>query len=199
MGIGRFAFTPLLPMMLHDGVIELPAASWLATANYVGYWLGAPCTSLLQTALGADGGLLFLGRSDATLKPAGVRVATADLYAALPKVPAVRQALAVGYVPSGATAEKVVLFVVLDSSVKLTAVLEAEIRETLRRSNAFYAPALIVQAPEVPRTSNNKLSELSVKRILKGEDPGNYSALANPECLEFFKGEAVRQVKGALG
>jgi acetoacetyl-CoA synthetase len=147
----------------------------------------------------ADGGLLFLGRSDATLKPAGVRVATADIYAALHKVPAVRQALAVGYVPSGATAEKVVLFVVLDSSVKLTAVLEAEIRETLRRSNAFYAPALIVQAPEVPRTSNNKLSELSVKRILKGEDPGNYSALANPECLEFFKGEAVRQVKGALG
>ena len=33
MGIGRFAFTPLLPMMLHDGVIGLPGASWLATAN----------------------------------------------------------------------------------------------------------------------------------------------------------------------
>jgi MFS family permease len=28
-------------MMLHDGVIDLPAASWLATANYVGYWVGA--------------------------------------------------------------------------------------------------------------------------------------------------------------
>ena len=41
MGIGRFAFTPLLPMMLHDGVIQLPAASWLATANYLGYWVGA--------------------------------------------------------------------------------------------------------------------------------------------------------------
>jgi MFS family permease len=45
MGIGRFAFTPLLPMMLHDGVVDLPAASWLATANYVGYLLGAlACT-----------------------------------------------------------------------------------------------------------------------------------------------------------
>lgn len=41
MGIGRFAFTPLLPMMLYDGVVDLPVASWLATANYVGYWLGA--------------------------------------------------------------------------------------------------------------------------------------------------------------
>ena len=41
MGIGRFAFTPLLPMMLHDGVIDLPTASWLASANYLGYLVGA--------------------------------------------------------------------------------------------------------------------------------------------------------------
>ena len=50
MGIGRFAFTPLLPMMLHDGVLDLSGASWLATANYLGYWVGAvACT--LQPAL----------------------------------------------------------------------------------------------------------------------------------------------------
>jgi hypothetical protein len=41
MGIGRFAFTPLLPMMLSDGVIDLPGASWLASANYLGYLVGA--------------------------------------------------------------------------------------------------------------------------------------------------------------
>ena len=41
MGIGRFAFTPLLPMMLHDGVIDLHGASWLASANYLGYLGGA--------------------------------------------------------------------------------------------------------------------------------------------------------------
>ena len=41
MGIGRFAFTPLLPMMLTDGVIDLPHASWLASANYLGYFIGA--------------------------------------------------------------------------------------------------------------------------------------------------------------
>jgi MFS family permease len=52
MGIGRFAFTPLLPMMLHDGVIALPAASGLATANYLGYWLGAMACAL-QPALWA--------------------------------------------------------------------------------------------------------------------------------------------------
>lgn len=41
MGLGRFAFTPILPMMLHDGIISLGAASQLASINYFGYVLGA--------------------------------------------------------------------------------------------------------------------------------------------------------------
>lgn len=41
MGIGRFAFTPIMPMMLRDGGVDLPGASWLASANYLGYFVGA--------------------------------------------------------------------------------------------------------------------------------------------------------------
>lgn len=147
----------------------------------------------------SNGGLLFLGRSDATLKPSGVRVATADVYAALSKVSEVHQALAVGYVPPGGTSEKIVLFVVLGSGEFLDDHLTQKIKDTLKRANTFFAPALVLQAPEVPRTTNNKLSELSVKRILKGEDAGNASALANPHVLEFFRGEAMSAIKRALG
>lgn len=46
MGIGRFAFTPILPMMLSDGVVSLPQASWLASSNYLGYMLGAVLCTL---------------------------------------------------------------------------------------------------------------------------------------------------------
>lgn len=41
MGIGRFAFTPLLPMMLHDRSLTLAGGSLLATLNYIGYFVGA--------------------------------------------------------------------------------------------------------------------------------------------------------------
>ena len=36
-------------MMLHDGVVDLAGASWLATANYLGYWLGALACALQPT------------------------------------------------------------------------------------------------------------------------------------------------------
>ena len=49
-GIGRFAFTPLLPLMLQGGTVDLAGASWLATANYLGYWIGAVACAL-QPAL----------------------------------------------------------------------------------------------------------------------------------------------------
>jgi hypothetical protein len=64
MGIGRFAFTPLLPLMLHDGTLGLAGASWLATANYLGYWIGAvACT--LQPALWRRWGLQPLAHTAA--------------------------------------------------------------------------------------------------------------------------------------
>lgn len=41
MGIGRFAFTPLLPLMQQDAGLTLVQGGWLATANYLGYLAGA--------------------------------------------------------------------------------------------------------------------------------------------------------------
>lgn len=41
MGIGRFAFTPLLPIMQSDAGLELAQGGWLASANYLGYLAGA--------------------------------------------------------------------------------------------------------------------------------------------------------------
>jgi MFS family permease len=41
MGVGRFAFTPMLPLMLRDGSLAIGASPWLAAVNYLGYLVGA--------------------------------------------------------------------------------------------------------------------------------------------------------------
>ena len=51
MGIGRFAFTPLLPLMVRDGALAQSAGAWLAASNYLGYLAGALTASRLASRL----------------------------------------------------------------------------------------------------------------------------------------------------
>ncbi len=47
MGLGRFAFTPMLPIMLHEGKLDLQEGGLLASLNYLGYFIGAlSCASI---------------------------------------------------------------------------------------------------------------------------------------------------------
>ena len=41
MGISRFAFTPLLPFMRVDEGLSFQEGGWLASSNYIGYFVGA--------------------------------------------------------------------------------------------------------------------------------------------------------------
>jgi hypothetical protein len=51
MGIGRFAFTPLLPLMIHDRAVAPSAGAWLAASNYLGYLAGALTASRLRLSM----------------------------------------------------------------------------------------------------------------------------------------------------
>jgi len=63
MGIGRFAFTPILPMMQQEAVVSVGEGGWLASANYLGYLLGSLSAVILRvhatTAVRA--GLVVIG------------------------------------------------------------------------------------------------------------------------------------------
>ncbi|VTU34637.1 Major Facilitator Superfamily protein [Variovorax sp. PBS-H4] len=48
MGLGRFAFTPLLPIMLHEGKVGLEAGGLLASLNYLGYFVGALSCAVIR-------------------------------------------------------------------------------------------------------------------------------------------------------
>ncbi|WP_299880082.1 YbfB/YjiJ family MFS transporter [uncultured Cocleimonas sp.] len=41
MGISRFSYTPLLPVMINETYLNDASGGWLATINYLGYMLGA--------------------------------------------------------------------------------------------------------------------------------------------------------------
>ena len=69
MGVGRFAFTPLLPLMqAHDG-LSLGRGAWLATANYLGYAAGALACSVRPPTphAAARGGLVAVAISTAAM------------------------------------------------------------------------------------------------------------------------------------
>ncbi len=65
MGVGRFAATPMLPLMQEAFGLTLTEGAWLATANYVGYFVGAAATFLINPRAGmaTRGGLLTVAAS----------------------------------------------------------------------------------------------------------------------------------------
>jgi len=50
MGLGRFAFTPALPLMLHEGKLDLAGGGLLASLNYLGYFVGALSGAAIRVA-----------------------------------------------------------------------------------------------------------------------------------------------------
>jgi MFS family permease len=64
MGIGRFVYTPILPLMHAQAGLSAQAGSTLATANYIGYLIGALLgiflPALLRSALAFRAGLAAL-------------------------------------------------------------------------------------------------------------------------------------------
>ncbi|RYF70501.1 MAG: YbfB/YjiJ family MFS transporter, partial [Comamonadaceae bacterium] len=67
MGLGRFAFTPMLPVMLHEGRLDLQSGGLLASVNYLGYFFGAlscawirmPAATMVRAGLVATAVLLL--------------------------------------------------------------------------------------------------------------------------------------------
>src|SRR5262252_826028 len=66
MGIGRFAFTPMLPLMMRDGVISQGAGGWLAASNYLGYLAGALVAGRIPLSSSSLMGMSLIGTAVVT-------------------------------------------------------------------------------------------------------------------------------------
>src|SRR6266536_3064721 len=135
------------------------------------------------------GGCFVLGRSDATLNRYGIRIGTAEIYAALESVPEVADALIVNLdLPGGGFFMP--LFVTLAEVAVLAAALRGTIAGRLRSEyTARHVPDTIIAVPAIPATLTGKKMEVPVRKILLGarpDDAANRSAMANPQALDAF-------------
>jgi acetoacetyl-CoA synthetase len=135
------------------------------------------------------GGCFVLGRSDATLNRYGVRIGTAEIYAALATIPEVDDALAVSLdLPGGEFFMP--LFVKLADGITLDDRIEEEIRAKLRKEyTPRHVPDKIIQVPDIPVTLTGKKMEVPVRNILRGVPPGeaaDRNAMPNPSSLDAF-------------
>lgn len=131
-----------------------------------------------------DGMWYILGRSDDTIKIAGKRLGPAEVESALVAHPAVVEAAAIG-IPDKVKGSSLVCFCVLDRPEAGDEQLAAELRQRLiDELGKPLAPKEILFVPDLPKTRNAKVMRRMLRAAFLGEDPGDTSALVNPEALE---------------
>ena len=131
-------------------------------------------------------GFIIHGRSDATLKPGGVRIGTAEIYRQVESFDEVTEALVVGQNYNDDV--RIVLFVKLRENFELTEDFVKKIKSKIRTNcSPRHVPSVIKNCPDIPRTKSGKIVEIAVRKILNKETITNVEALANPEALDYYK------------
>ena len=151
-------------------------------AKYDNIWHHGDCVALTD-----EGGMIFYGRSDATLNPGGVRIGTAEIYRQVEVIDEVLDSVVIGQ--EWKNDQRVVLFVKLRDG----AVLDEDLKDRIKtqiRNNATprHVPSVILKVTDIPRTKSGKITELAVRDVVHGKQIANVGALDNPEALAHFKG-----------
>lgn len=132
-----------------------------------------------------EDGFIFLGRSDATLNPGGVRIGTAEIYRQVEQLDEIQESLVIGQDWQGD--QRIILFVTLTKSATLDTCLKQKICNCLRQKcSPRHVPDKIFQVSDMPRTKSGKLVEIAVRQLVNGGVITNQNALVNPQVLDEF-------------
>ena len=128
-----------------------------------------------------DGYWYLHGRSDDTLNIAGKRIGPAELESAAIASGIVAEAAAVG-VPHAVKGEVAWIFCVPVAGAKQNdEVVAAAVADALGKP---FKPERILWVGALPKTRSAKIVRRAVRARVLGKDPGDLSALENPESLE---------------
>ena len=120
------------------------------------------------------------------MKPAGVRIGTAEIYNVVERLEGVADSLAIGQSWQGD--QRIILFVKPAGGLSLTEELRSTIKKALRENaSPRHVPALIVEVPDIPYTYSMKKVESAITNIVNGKLVLNRDALVNPESLDYYE------------
>ena len=137
-------------------------------------------------------GFIMRGRSDATLNPGGVRIGTSEIYQQVEDIDFITEGLVVGQDFDDDV--RIILFVTTKNNQEIDDEKIKLIKSRIRKNcSPKHVPAIIIKAPEIPRTKSGKIVELAVRQIINGEKINNKEAIDNPDSLQFF--EKLPQLK----
>lgn len=131
-------------------------------------------------------GITFFGRSDAILKPSGIRIGTAEIYNIVERFDEIADSVAIGQ--NWENDQRILLFVKLAPKAALTDELKDRIKKALRdKASPRHVPAVILEVPDIPYTFNMKKVESAITNIINGRPVTNRDALTNPQSLGHFE------------
>ncbi|NPA26404.1 MAG: AMP-dependent synthetase, partial [Chloroflexi bacterium] len=134
-----------------------------------------------------DGQWYILGRSDDTIKVAGKRLGPAEVESIVVEHPAVVEAAAIG-VPDEIKGQALVVFAVLAPGYEPSDALREELRTMVARAMGKpLAPKAVHFVDDLPKTRNAKVMRRMIRAAYLGQDPGDTSALVNPEAVEAIR------------
>jgi acetoacetyl-CoA synthetase len=148
------------------------------------------------------GGCFVLGRSDAVLNRAGVRIGTAEIYRVLKEIDGIDDAIVINIDQPGGNGF-IPLFVALKEGYQLDEELRQQIRTRLRREySPRHVPDEIVEVPGIPLTVTGKKLEVPIRQIITGtpvDTALDRASVANPEVLDAFVAYAAARFATAAG
>jgi acetyl-CoA synthetase len=174
-------------LVLSHSSIGLTKSLWKADERYIeSYWSTLPGLWVHGdfAMRGHDGLYYILGRSDDTIKISGKRTGPAELEGILIDTGKVSEAAVFG-IPHPVKGSAIVCACVPMPGVDVAGGVADELSSAIVNGmGASYRPERIVFVDDLPRTRNLKIMRRVLRAVFENKDPGDLTALANPEAVE---------------
>jgi len=133
-----------------------------------------------------SGLIRIVGRADDVIKVAGHRLSTGELENIIDLDKRISECAVVG-IPHEIKGEIPIAFVVLKSGKPNDMMKEEIVKQIEKGIGKIARPDRIYFVNELPKTRSGKIMRRILKRLFTGEELGDLSTLANPECVEEIK------------